>query len=121
MSLAMERERALELADRLHAIGPISVTRFFSGAGLSKNGVQFAFLIRGVLYLRVDALSRPEFEALGAAPFTYATRAKTVKVASYYELPDAIADDNEALVRWLTKAYHAAAAAKPSRARKKVA
>jgi DNA transformation protein len=115
MSMAIERDRALEIVDRLHALGPISVTRFFGGAGLVKNGVQFAFLIKGVLYLRVDASSRPEFEALGAAPFTYATRKKTVNVASYYELPDEIAEDTEALLCWVKKACHAAAAAKSSK------
>jgi DNA transformation protein len=112
MSLATERDRALELTDRLRALGPISVTRFFGGAGLVKNGVQFAFMIKGILYLRVDARSRPEFEALGATPFSYATRAKTVKVASYYELPDEIMEDSETLVQWVTKAYHAAAVGK---------
>jgi TfoX/Sxy family transcriptional regulator of competence genes len=113
MSMATARERAVEFADRLHAIGPVSVTRFFGGAGLVKNGLQFAFVIEGTLYLRVDDMSRPDFEALGAAPFAYASRAKTVKVASYYELPDQIADDGEALVRWAIRAVHAAATSKP--------
>jgi len=108
MSLAAARERALEFAERLDAIGPITVTRFFSGAGLVRNGVQFAFVIRGVLYLRVDDLSRPDFEALGSAPFTYAGQAKTVKVASYYELPDEIADDPDELSRWALRACHTA-------------
>jgi DNA transformation protein len=112
MSLAAERDRALEFADRLRAIGPIAVTRFFGGAGLTKDGVQFAFVIKGVLYLRADAESRPAFEALGAAPFTYVTRSKTVNVASYYTLPDEIADDPETLLRWVVKACHAAAIAK---------
>jgi DNA transformation protein and related proteins len=116
MSMATARERALEFADRLRAIGPVSVTRFFGGAGLAKDGVQFAFVIEGTLYLRVDDLSRPDFEALDAAPFTYTSQSKTVKVASYYELPDQIADDGEALVLWAIRAVHAAAVSKPKTA-----
>ena len=112
MSLAMARDRALEFVDRLHAIGPIEVTRFFGGAGLVKNGVQFAFVLKGVLYLRVNDLSRPDFEALGAAPFSLARCSRTVKSPSFYELPDEIADDQEALLRWMSKAWYAAAAAK---------
>ncbi|RKE37422.1 TfoX/Sxy family transcriptional regulator of competence genes [Paraburkholderia sp. BL23I1N1] len=93
-------------------IGPISVSRFFGGAGLVKNGVQFGFVIKGALYLRVDDLTRPDFEALGAVPFSYAGQSKTVKVASYYQLPDEIADDQHELIRWVTRAIHAAAVAK---------
>jgi DNA transformation protein and related proteins len=115
--MAMARERALEFAERLHAIGPVSITRFFGGAGLVHNGLQFAFVIEGTLYLRVDDLSRPEFEALGAAPFTYTSQSKSVKVASYYELPDQIADDGEALLRWAIRAVHAAAASNSKTAR----
>ena len=112
MSLAGERERALELAERLHGIGPIAVTRFFSGAGLARDGVQFAFVIGGVIYFRVDDLARPDFAALGATPFAYASGSKTVTVASYYELPDEIADDPDRLRCWAIRAMHAAVAAK---------
>lgn len=112
MSIATALEKALEFADQLHVIGPISVTRFFGGAGLVKSGVQFAFIINGVFYLRVDDLSRPDFEALGAAPFIYAGRSKTVTVASYYELPDKIANNHDELIRWVTRASHAATLAK---------
>ena len=108
----MARDRALEFVDRLHAIGPIAVTRFFGGAGLVKNGVQFAFVLKGSLYLRVNEQSRSDFKALGAAPFSYAACSRMVKAPSYYELPDEIADDHEALLRWMNKAWHAAVEAK---------
>jgi TfoX/Sxy family transcriptional regulator of competence genes len=119
MNLASARDRALEFAERLHAMGPIEVTRFFGGAGLIRDGVQFAFVMKGTLYLRVDDLSRPVFEALGAAPFTYAGRAQTVKVASYYEVPDEIADDPDELGRWASEAHRAAMTAKPRAKRRK--
>ncbi|HSY27301.1 MAG TPA: TfoX/Sxy family protein [Burkholderiaceae bacterium] len=119
MSLAAALDRAREFADRLQAIGPMSVTRFFGGAGVVKNGVQFAFIIEGVLYLRVDDVSRPEFEAMGAAPFVYSGRSRAVRVAKYYALPDEIADDQEALLRWATRAFHIAEIAK-STARRKI-
>ena len=119
MSHIPAREQALALANRLHVIGPIAVTPFFGGAGLVKNGVQFAFIINDVLYLRVDDLSRPDFEALGAAPLTYATRSKIVTVASYYALPHEIADDHDELIRWATRASHAALQSKSTRRRKR--
>lgn len=119
MTLETTLEKAIEFADRLQMIGPISVTRFFGGAGLVKNGVQFAFIINGVFYLRVDDLSRLDFEKLGAAPFIYAGRSKTITVSSYYELPDKVANDAEELIRWVTLAIHAAMLAKSTSRRKR--
>ncbi|CAE6750290.1 TfoX/Sxy family protein [Paraburkholderia haematera] len=119
MNLSAARERALEFVDRLNMIGPISVTRFFGGAGLVKDGIQFGFVIKGALYLRVDDLTRPAFDALGAVPFSYSGQSKTVRVASYYQLPDEIADDPHELIRWATRAIHAAAVARSKSRRSK--
>jgi TfoX/Sxy family transcriptional regulator of competence genes len=83
--MSMPRERALELADRLHAMDPVTVTRFFGGAALRKDGVLFAFVIEGTLYMRVDDAGRARFAALGASPFVYAGRKQSVKVSGYYE------------------------------------
>lgn len=118
MSVASARDRALEFAECLYAVGPITVSRFFGGAGLLIDGVQFAFVMEGSLYLRVDDDSRPRFQALGAAPFTYATRSRTVKVATYYEIPDAVAEDPDELGRWAARAHRVAAAAKATARRR---
>lgn len=61
---------------------------------------------------------KSDFEALGAEPFTYAAQSKTVRVASYYELPDEIADDPDELICWVMRASHAATAAKVRSARR---
>lgn len=115
MSLTAARDRALEFADRLHGLGPFSVNRFFGGAGLAMNGAAFAFVIKGVLYLRVDDASRPAFLARGSEPFTYATRVRTVRVDSYYALPEEIEDDPDLLRHWAMQAIRAATLAKPNR------
>jgi DNA transformation protein and related proteins len=117
MSPRSSRDRALELAGQLSVIGPIEITRFFGGAGLACEGIQFAFVMKGTLYLRVDDHTRPAFEALDAAPFAYAGRVGIVTVASYYALPDEIADDPDDLLRWAERAHRAATTARPSRAR----
>lgn len=120
MSQTSSHEKARKFADRMQVIGPIAVTRFFGGAGLVWNGYQFAFVIEDVLYLRVDDFSRHEYETLGSVPFTYATRSKIVKVASYYSLPDTIAEDNEELIRWTTRACDAAIVAKVTKRTRKI-
>jgi len=108
--------RAREVADSLAEMGPITVTRFFSGAALRAGGAQFAFVMKGSLYLRVDAHGRAELEALGAVPFTYAGHAKTVTVASYVEAPDQIVDDPDELLRWARRAQRAALAGRAPKA-----
>ncbi len=121
MRQSRSQDLALELAERLNSIGPVTVTRFFGGAGLVRNGAQFGFVMQGVLYLKVDDASRPAFIALGAAPFVYGTRAKTVKVTSYYEVPAQIADDAEELIRWATRASLASTPPKRATARRRAA
>jgi DNA transformation protein and related proteins len=110
MTAAPEREQALDIADRLHDIGPVEVTRFFGGAGLTSEGRQFGFVMKGSLYLRADDLSRPMFKDAGAGPFTYQNRSGTVTVTSYYRIPDEIAAETGELTRWALQARRAAEA-----------
>jgi DNA transformation protein and related proteins len=117
MSIETARERAVELAEQIATVGPIGVRRFFSGAGLVARGVHFGFVVRGSLYFRVDDATRPAYEALGAQPFSYANTTKRVTVASYYEVPGEIVDDQDALGRWAAEALRAAQAAARRQAR----
>ena len=106
------RARALEIADRLDGLGVVTVSRFFSGAGIAIDGVQFAFIIAGSLYFRTDDESRPDFVARGAAPFVYGGRTRQVKVSSYFEAPDEIVEDSDELRRWAARSHRAAVAAR---------
>lgn len=99
---------AAETADSLGAMGKIEVKRFFGGAGLVLGGVYFGFLMKGTLYLRTDSETRLRFEALGLTPFSYATRARRVTVASYYEAPAEAREDTHVLLDWAREAYAAA-------------
>jgi DNA transformation protein and related proteins len=112
MSATSACDLALEPTARINALGPVTVTHFFGGAGLVADGVQFGFVMKGSLYLRVDDTSRAAFAALGAAPFAYTGRSKAVAVASYYEAPSEVVDDPEQLGRWAGQAHRAAVAAR---------
>ena len=93
--MSAAREFALEIAERITGLGPVTVRRFFSGAGLVADEVQFAFVIEGSLYLKIDDEFRPAFEALGAKPFVYQGKRNPVTISSYYEAPeDVIYDDD---------------------------
>jgi DNA transformation protein and related proteins len=120
MTVASAREQALDIADQLQEIGLVEVTRFFGGAGLTAEGCQFGFVMKDALYLRADELSRPMFEEMGADPFTYPSKSRTVTVASYYRVPDEVAADPGELVTWARQARRAAqaATAAPRRSRR---
>jgi DNA transformation protein len=96
------------LIDLFADFGPVAIRRMFSGYGISADGINFALALRGGLYFRVDEASIPRFEAEGSAPFSYQTRAKTVTVNSYWQLPARLFDDSEELVDWARAALAAA-------------
>jgi DNA transformation protein len=109
------------LIDLFAHFGPVTLRRMFSGFGISADGTNFALALRGGLYLRADEQTIPRFESEGSKPFSHQTRAKTVTVASYWQLPERLYDDPEELAGWARAALGAAeraALAKRSKARK---
>jgi DNA transformation protein len=86
---------------------PVSARRMFGGHGLYHEGLMFAIVMDQRLYLKADEVNRPEFEALGLAPFTYAMKGKDVAL-SYWTAPDAIFDEPSEAVRWARSAWDAA-------------
>jgi DNA transformation protein len=93
----------------------------FSGYGISADGINFALALRAGLFFRADEVTIPDFEAEGSKPFQYSTRAKTVTVNSYWELPARLFDDSEDLVQWARAALAAAQRAKVKKRPKKKA
>ncbi|MBB4422060.1 DNA transformation protein [Bradyrhizobium sp. CIR48] len=114
----MDREFLIDLfAD----FGPVTIRKMFSGYGISADGINFALSLRAGLFLRADEVTIPDFEAEGSKPFQYSTRAKTVVVNSYWELPARLFDDSAELAQWATAALAAAQRAKVKTRPKKVA
>jgi DNA transformation protein and related proteins len=96
------------LIDLFSDFGPVTIRPMFSGFGISADGTNFALALRSGLYFRADDATIPQFEAEGSKPFQYQTRAKTVTVASYWELPARLFDDSEELAVWARAALAAA-------------
>jgi DNA transformation protein and related proteins len=101
----MDREFLIDL---FSDFGPVTIRPMFSGFGISVDGVNFALALRAGLYLRADEETIPRFEAEGSRPFQYQTRAKTVVVNSYWQLPARLFDDTEELSQWARAALGAA-------------
>jgi DNA transformation protein len=96
------------LIDLFSDFGPVTIRRMFSGFGISADGINFALALRAGLYFRADEQTIPQFEAEGSTPFQYQTRAKTVTVNSYWQLPARLFDDPEELTGWARAALAAA-------------
>jgi len=101
----MDREFLIDL---FSDFGPVTIRPMFSGFGISVDGVNFAMALRAGLYFRADEVTIPQFEAEGSKPFQYSTRAKTVMVNSYWQLPARLFDDTEELSQWARAALGAA-------------
>jgi DNA transformation protein and related proteins len=96
------------ISDLFAPFGPVVARRLFGGAGLYREGLMFALVFDGAIFLRVDAASIPDFEREGSRPFVY-TRAKSPgKIGraslSYWRLPERLYDNPEELAVWAERA-----------------
>ena len=109
------RSVAAAVTEDLEPMGPVSTAPFFGGVGLRLRGTQFAVVMDGELYLRVDDESRPELQQLGSEPFSYRTVRATVTVRAYHRLPGAVREDPHQLQRWAERAHRTALAHRAAR------
>jgi DNA transformation protein len=107
---------------------PVTVKRMFSGAGLYCDGVMFALVVRGTIYLKADETSIADFKREGVSPFTYTRGRKSGRPSEhalpYWRLPDRLYDDPDELAVWAERALAIAqrqkfAPGKPTRAKRK--
>ena len=93
-----------EFAHHVHGqladLGEIEYGHFFGGVGFKLGDVQFAMCMNNTFYLVVDDTTRPKYAELGSQPFQYQTAKGTRLVQRYYEVPDEVLEDRDALTRW---------------------
>lgn len=99
-------EYVLEL---LEPLGRVRTARFFGGVGLSVGAAQFAMIMGNSLYFVVDDSTRPKYEKAGMAPFSYLTKNGRVQVRRYFELPEEMLTDAQALKLWAAESIKLAA------------
>lgn len=102
-------------------LGPLTVKRMFGGAAVYANGLIFALLDDGVVWLKADDQNKSLLREAGARQFTYPTKAGQVMTMAYWSLPEPALDDPDEAVRWARMSVDAAlrkAAAKKPRKKK---
>ncbi len=93
--------------DLFSPFGEITIRRMFGGAGVYCDGAIFALVADDGVWFKVDDVTREEFEAAGLAPFEVEMNGKRGTM-SYYNAPEEIFDDNDALAHWMRLALGAA-------------
>ena len=91
----------------LDPLGNISLRSMFGGHGVYCDGLFFAIVIDGRLYLKVDDETRARFKAVGSAPFVYQGKSASVEM-SYWNAPEQAMDSAEDMRPWAQLAIAAA-------------
>jgi len=108
---------AAHCTELLGELGASRARRMFGGHGLYVDDLFVALVIGGQLYLKVDAETRPRFEAAGCRPFVYG-KADQVVALSYWSAPEEATESAALMLPWARLAQAAALrarAAKPQR------
>ncbi len=117
-SRARQNERAFveHVLELLNDLGDLRARAMFGGYGIYCNQKMFGLIAQSVLYLKVDDISRPLFEARQCRPFTYTRKGKeTPIVMSYYEAPLDAMEQSSTLREWGQRAYDATVRAAASK------
>lgn len=97
--------------DQLADVG-VAGRAMFGGVGLYHDNLFFGIIAGDVLYLKVDDVNRPDYEAAGSLPFRpYPDRAGTME---YFAVPVEILESAPGLARWAAKAIAVAGRAAES-------
>lgn len=91
--------------EQLGRVAPVTARSMFGGVGVYSGGLFFALMDDDVLYLKVDEGNRPAFEEAGCGPFRPFGDERAMQ---YYELPEGVLEDAEALRPWVDGALDAA-------------
>jgi DNA transformation protein and related proteins len=87
----------------------------FGGVGIYAGERFFALIADDTLYFKVDESNRADFETRGMDPFR--PYGESGEIMGYYQVPDDVLEDPEALRPWAEKAIAVAERKRHKRAR----
>ncbi len=97
----------LHVLDLLSDFGHVTAKPMFGGHGIYRDGIIFAIIVKGSLYLKADNISRSRFTEKGLTRFSYLREGKECAM-SYYLAPEEALEDEELLCDWAREAFAAA-------------
>jgi DNA transformation protein len=102
--------------DLVSLLGPVSARAMFGGHGLYAEGVMFALLDDGELFVKTDDETRAAFVAAGCRQWVYSNEKVRMENTAYFRPPDDAHEDPEAMLPWARLALAAALRARAAKA-----
>ena len=98
--MAYDRAFGEWVQEHFAALGPLQIKPMFGAAAVYADGLIFALLDDGVVWLKADEENEPALQAAGATQFTYPMKDGRIMPMAYWSLPDAAVDDADEAARW---------------------
>jgi DNA transformation protein len=86
--------------EALEPLGSVTMRRMMGGATLYLDGIIFAIMVDGELWLKSDAEADPIWDAESRERFTMTFKDGTVDSMNYRRAPSDVYDDAEAMQKW---------------------
>lgn len=96
--------------DQLRNLGEFETKSMFGGTAVLKNGVAFAKIKHGSLWLKADENNVGDFLEQGMSQYAYGKDGS--RKLNFYETPGEVLENSEALTNWANKAFEAASQSK---------
>jgi DNA transformation protein len=104
--------------DLVSLLGPVTARSMFGGHGLYAEGVMFALLDDGELFVKTDEETRAAFVEAGCRQWLYVNKKVRMENTGYFRPPDEAHEDPEAMLPWARLALAAALRARAAKAKK---
>jgi DNA transformation protein len=105
------------IVDQLsRGVPAVRARSMFGGVGIYSGERFFALIADDTLYFKVDDSNRRDYEARGMGPFR--PYGEGGEVMQYYQVPEDLIEDPEALRRWAEKSLAVARRARGKRSRR---
>lgn len=89
-------------------LGPLTIKRMFGGAAVYSNGLIFALLDDGVVWMKADDQNAPVLRQAGSRQFTFPMKDGALMSMAYWSLPETALDDPDEAVHWARLSLDAA-------------
>ena len=87
-----KKQFAAFVVELMQVVGPVYSKRMFGGHGVFLDGLMFGLIADNTMYLKVDDITRADFEEQGLQAFTYQKQGSAASL-SYYEAPEDSLED----------------------------
>jgi DNA transformation protein len=104
--MSVDKEFRDYVLDQLSGVGEFETKNMFGGTAVLRDGVAFAKIKHGSLWLKVDDGNINDFVENGMVQYSYGK--DNSRKLNFYETPAEVLEESEILIRWATKACEAA-------------